>query len=36
MYNQCLKIFEMNLFLRKNVFRTFDFVANPIIKKMKK
>ena len=26
----------MNLFLRKNVFRTFDFVENPIIEKMKK
>ena len=26
----------MNLFLRKNVFRIFDFVENPIIKKMEK
>ena len=36
MYNHCLKILEMNFFLRKNVFRTFDFVEKTIIKKTKK
>ena len=36
MYDPFLKVFEMNLFLRKKVFRTFDFVENSIIKKMKK